>query len=87
MFGNSDKYEDEEWCSASKIVLAEERIERNNPRWAPTLLNGSFAYSERVAAKCEELRGNGIAAEYDPNRMEKMIEEVKTAKVRKVWNG
>jgi hypothetical protein len=56
MNGNADKYEDEEWYYASRIVLAEEREERNSPRWVPTLLNGSCAYSVRVAKKCEELR-------------------------------
>jgi hypothetical protein len=86
MNGNADKYEDEEWYYASRIVLAEEREERNMPTWAPTLLNGSVAYSKRVAAKCEEIRETGTSTER-PCRVAKMIEELKTAKVWKVWNG
>ena len=87
MNGNADKYEEDEWWRAAEIVLAEERKERNNPRWAPTYLNGSVAYSERVAAKCEELRGNGVSGVEYADRVEEMIEELKTAKDWKVWNG
>ena len=89
MQGNADKYEEDEWWRAAEIVLAEERKERNNPRWAPTYLNGSVAYSERVAAKCEELRGNGVSPKgiYTGIGTSKLNEAGKNAKDWKVWNG
>jgi hypothetical protein len=48
---------EEEWKRVSKIVLAEERIERNNPEWVPRkLLNGAGEHTCRVEKMIEKLR-------------------------------
>lgn len=48
------------WDKAAAVILEQERKERRNPKWEPTLLNGSLEFNKKVHALMQEWVDDGI---------------------------